>query len=469
MKMEIVYIKPDEIEIPIERKDAGNVEALKASIQDNGQLHPIIITPQKVLIAGRRRLQAMTELGKEEIAAVVMDVDADHRSLIEIDENLIRGAYTALELGDVFLARKEVYERLHPDSRAGVKGGLARAANAKSALAISFTEDTALQTGQSVRTIQEAVQIAKSLSPDVKIALRDTWVENEKTLLLWLARLGDAQGRAAELLVSSQKKISFASAKAMLAIEAAPRDLRSAPPLLGEHSVICGDCHEIANSLPAGSFDLVLLEQPSKKISSEWYSQFSATCSLLLRPGGVLIFVGNQACLFDSLTLATESLVYQWTLAMYYEPGLGLVRAKAVASYWKPILIFSNGAADRREVFSDIIKVDGIDGKLANISRKSNLPESVYFNLIEVFSRPGDKVLDICVSTGASALAALKLGRSFVGIASDEGRANQALSILEQYEESQKNLNVHDSIGQEAGAIPVLMPGAYAVEEMGQT
>jgi ParB family chromosome partitioning protein len=40
------------------RKDLGDIEALKASIEELDLLHPIVITPERKLIAGRRRLEA---------------------------------------------------------------------------------------------------------------------------------------------------------------------------------------------------------------------------------------------------------------------------------------------------------------------------------------------------------------------------------------------------------------------------
>ena len=57
------------------RQDLGNVNELAQSIADVGLLHPIVITPDNVLIAGRRRLEACKLLGLIDIPATVVDFD----------------------------------------------------------------------------------------------------------------------------------------------------------------------------------------------------------------------------------------------------------------------------------------------------------------------------------------------------------------------------------------------------------
>src|SRR5215467_9676080 len=48
------------------RKDLGDLTSLARSINDVGQLQPIVITPDRRLIAGQRRLEAVKLLGWKE-------------------------------------------------------------------------------------------------------------------------------------------------------------------------------------------------------------------------------------------------------------------------------------------------------------------------------------------------------------------------------------------------------------------
>lgn len=69
------------------RKDMGDLSGLAKSIEELGQLQPIIINKDRRLIAGGRRLAAMKQLGRELIAASVFDLDDLDALKVERDEN----------------------------------------------------------------------------------------------------------------------------------------------------------------------------------------------------------------------------------------------------------------------------------------------------------------------------------------------------------------------------------------------
>ena len=73
------------------RKEYGDIEDLAASMQQLGQLQPIVVDKNKVLIAGGRRLAAAIHLQWEDIEASMRDeVDEVSRRAMELDENLKR-------------------------------------------------------------------------------------------------------------------------------------------------------------------------------------------------------------------------------------------------------------------------------------------------------------------------------------------------------------------------------------------
>ena len=57
------------------RRDLGDIEGLAASIAEVGLLHPVVITPGNVLIAGERRLAACAFLRWREVPVTVVDLD----------------------------------------------------------------------------------------------------------------------------------------------------------------------------------------------------------------------------------------------------------------------------------------------------------------------------------------------------------------------------------------------------------
>jgi ParB family chromosome partitioning protein len=92
--------------------------------------------------------------------------------LAEIDENLIRNELSMLERSEQLERRKRLYEAKFPQTKKGGdrKSDEAKNLSAESALR-SFAQDTAAKTNQSKRTVAVDVQIAKSLSKQVRDAI----------------------------------------------------------------------------------------------------------------------------------------------------------------------------------------------------------------------------------------------------------------------------------------------------------
>jgi ParB family chromosome partitioning protein len=80
---------------PRHRKDLGDLTGLAHSIQAVGLLQPIVITPDRQLIAGQRRLEAVKLLGWAEVPARVVDLENIVRG--EHDENVQRKPFTPSE------------------------------------------------------------------------------------------------------------------------------------------------------------------------------------------------------------------------------------------------------------------------------------------------------------------------------------------------------------------------------------
>jgi ParB-like chromosome segregation protein Spo0J len=140
------------------------IEQLSASIRERGLLQPIVLSPfgsRFKLVAGRHRLEAVKRLGGHlTIKAVVLDdIDADQALLVEIDENLIRADLSPAERALHLAKRKELYEKVHPETKRGVAGGKVRQGAAS--VTLSFAESTAKATHKSKRTVQREVARGK--------------------------------------------------------------------------------------------------------------------------------------------------------------------------------------------------------------------------------------------------------------------------------------------------------------------
>ena len=77
------------------RKQLGDLTELAESMYRHGLLHPIVITTERRLIAGQRRLEAAKLLGWKRIPVRVVDIDGAAHA--EADENTIRLDFTPSE------------------------------------------------------------------------------------------------------------------------------------------------------------------------------------------------------------------------------------------------------------------------------------------------------------------------------------------------------------------------------------
>jgi len=85
-------LRIDEIEIPDnrQRREMGDIEIMAESLVEFGQLQPIVVS-KNVLVIGERRLQAARLLGWEEIAVVEKDDLSEVEKLeVELEENIRR-------------------------------------------------------------------------------------------------------------------------------------------------------------------------------------------------------------------------------------------------------------------------------------------------------------------------------------------------------------------------------------------
>lgn len=94
--LQIEVRNPDDIIIMNRaRQDPGDIAALAENIKAVGQLNPILINSDNVLIAGERRLLAIKHLRRKKIDVRVADgIQPDDQLMIELLENLHRKDFT---------------------------------------------------------------------------------------------------------------------------------------------------------------------------------------------------------------------------------------------------------------------------------------------------------------------------------------------------------------------------------------
>ena len=265
-------IEIDAIRVPEDRArafDRDGAAALAGLIEAQGLLHPITVRPHfasteekplYLLVAGLHRLRALEQLGRSVIPArVVVERTNDEARLDEVLENLGRNELTALDRAQHLYELKVVWERMHPETKAGVAGGKARQGTASEIF--SFAESTAEKIGLSKRAIQIAVKIWTGLTPASRLRLIGTDLACKQTELKALSEQKPAlQAKILELIEDDGRPAIQNVAQAlahlegtlpMTAVERMVRTLRTG-----------------LKELPDASFDLLVVENEERIIAS---------------------------------------------------------------------------------------------------------------------------------------------------------------------------------------------------------
>lgn len=196
--MPIVAI--DKIAVGLNRRPVKEqkVAELMESIKANGLLNPITLDQKLNLIAGLHRLTACTLLGRDRIECnIITCEDPEHARLAEIDENLIRRELDALERAELWSEREQILTNMGLRARPG-DNQYTQKGNKTISPSVKTTLELAQEVGYNQRTFQQGKQIAKSIAPEVKEAIKGTELAKSTTALLKVARAGKKEREKAE-------------------------------------------------------------------------------------------------------------------------------------------------------------------------------------------------------------------------------------------------------------------------------
>ncbi|WP_223635026.1 ParB/RepB/Spo0J family partition protein [Rhodobacter sp. TJ_12] len=259
------------IRVPEDRArafDPDGAAALAGLIEAQGLMHPISVRPHfshsedqpaYVLVAGLHRLRAFEQLGRSAIPArVVAEQSNDEARMDEVLENLGRNELTALDRAQHLYELKVVYERLYPETRAGVAGGKARQGAANEIF--SFAKDTAEKVGISQRAIQIAVKIWTGLTPDSRRRLAGTKTATNQSEIKLLSEQSPArQERICDMILSNPPAAAGVG-DALVLIE------RGVRPDVFEKRYTAA--HKVIEALDDATLDRVLLAHEARVIAS---------------------------------------------------------------------------------------------------------------------------------------------------------------------------------------------------------
>lgn len=194
--------------------------------------------------------------------------------------------------------------------------------------------------------------------------------------------------------------------------------------------VLHGDFQTVITVEP-GTVDVVISDPPYPAEFLPLWGLVAEHAAKWLRPGGFCALMSGQTYLPQVMAALGEHLDWHWPIA-YLTPGgqATQVFPRKVNTFWKPVLVYRNGDGASAEWFGDVAKSDVND----NDKRFHDWgqSESGMADIVKRLSRPGDLILDPFMGAGTTGVAALALGRSFIGCDVNADHVETARERLEQ-------------------------------------
>jgi ParB-like chromosome segregation protein Spo0J len=404
------------VELPVDavvvngriRQDLGNLDELAASIAKRGLLHPLILRPGNVLVAGLRRLEACKLLGWPTVPVRVVATLADTLRALEAEreENTCRLDFTPSEAVAAAapmeaLQRQEARRRqatstggIHPRLKESACGKLPQGAAGRT------RERVAAEVGMSGRTYGKAKEIVRAAEANPAHADLVRWMDRERNV--------DRPYRVLRRRQQERRRELAASADDGLA-----------------ESVRQGDFRTVLADLPDQSVSLIFTDPPYDAASLPIYGDLAALAARVLIEGGSLVCYAPPWTLPQVLPLLTAHLHFQWQFAVIHTGPCVRMHGWRVQVGWKPLLWLTKGRYEGPYVRD---RIESRPGNKDHHEWAQGAEEALH--VIGPLCPEGGLVLDPMCGSGTTLRAARQLGRRYLGVEMDADRARVASALL---------------------------------------
>lgn len=407
---------------------------LRASIEREGIREPLVVWPrdgQLILVDGHNRYRIARELGLE-CPVVERQFGSLEEVLDWVDQNQIARRNLTDAQFTVVIGR--IYEREKKAATGFTDRDLSGGQNVHRE---KTAEKIASEFGVNEKTVRRAAEFAKAVDvlqekvPEVAEKVLFDHVPDALTELPKLAK-------DPEVLVAAARKIESGAAKkfrdAKKIVKTEKREERLQERKREAERVECprfrllrGDLLEAGREISDGSVHAVITDPPYGRQYLELYDHLGKLARRVLVDGGVCLVMTGQAHLGEIIARLSRHLTYVWTLA-YFTPGASVqVFGRRVKSNWKPVLYFAKGSPGWEHV-DDVIRSGERDKRFHEWGQS----ESGMAQIVKRFTVPGQVILDPFCGAGTTGVAALLLGRRFIGIDIDADHLAKAKSRLKE-------------------------------------
>jgi len=196
------------------------------------------------------------------------------------------------------------------------------------------------------------------------------------------------------------------------------------------------DFRDVFPKLEDKQSPLIFTDPPYDKESIPLYEDLARMGRPVLRPGGsVMAYVGHYAA-GEIIYKMGRHLRYWWLIAIQHTGGRRTLVGKNVRVHWKPIVWFVKDGRGTNEHVDDLFVSSPPDKSLHEWAQSP--AEAEYY--ISMLTEPGDWIIDPFMGSGTTGMAALSLGRKFIGIEKDKDRFAVAQERIAKWIESNQDM-----------------------------
>lgn len=192
--------------------------------------------------------------------------------------------------------------------------------------------------------------------------------------------------------------------------------------------MLAGDFRDKLMELPAGCVDLIVTDPPYPAEFLDLYGDLARVAKHLLADDGIMLVVTGQIFLPRVMELLGEHMTYAWT---YCQPLFGAnsrIMGRHIFQSWKPWLAYTKGTWPSGRIGFHVDMLDlGYRMKGQYRWQQDGAPSKM---LIDALCPEGGTVCDPFTGTGAYGVAAIEMGRQFIGAELDSRRFDMATEAL---------------------------------------
>src|SRR5437867_3999385 len=358
---------------------------LESSLRREGCRDPLVLW-RGILLDGHNRLEICTRLGLD-FKTLGIELSSRQAAKVWIIRNQFgRRNLTPFQKAELALRLEETIQNQARNNIRATQKNEAASAFLKSGKQVHTDKELAKIAGLGHDTIHKARVIAQKAPETVKERLR----RGETTIHKQYRRI-----------VYNTEKEFHRSAL----LESAAHEDRTSVDVrhCSMETLLSGFDEEL---------DAIITDPPYSREHLPLYGDLARLAAKALKPDGILAVMTGQVYLPGLLPLLTPHLTYRWICAYGGSDSQSAqIWPRRIHCRWKPVLLFDRDGT--RQWIRDTIMVHDHGGKDLHEWQQS---ETGMMALVEALTLPGALICDPFCVMGTTGVAALRLGRRFVGL-----------------------------------------------------